>query len=83
VASIGDERDRTRILAELASLLEALPVARRRTLWLNALHALAGRSRADLLADLLAAKPVLLATGGTAAVRETIQALQSAGRWWP
>jgi hypothetical protein len=83
VASIGDERDRTRILANLAPLLAELPESPSRSLWLNALHALAGRSRADLLADLLAAKPVLLATGGTEAVREMIRTVQAVGRWWP
>ena len=80
---IGWEHARARALAALAPHLAALPRAHLYPLWAETLPILARRKRQNLLADLRALVPVLLALGGAEAVAETFRAIQDVGRWWP
>jgi hypothetical protein len=50
--------------------------------WKALLHFLSHRTRPDLLSDLTALSPVIVALGGESAATETVQAIQDVARWW-
>jgi len=81
--AIGDEEARSNALARLAPRLRELPPEILYRLWEETLRVLVTRTRRDLLSDLEALAPVLMALGGGEAVAETITAIQDMGRWWP
>ncbi len=54
-----------------------------RSLWKDALHALAERSRADLLLDLAFFAPMVKHLGEKEAVTATIRVMKDVTRWWP
>ena len=73
---------RERALAPLVPHLGTLPVGQMYDLWCETLHALAQRSRDDILSDLALLTPVLLALGGETALTETAEAIIEVGRWF-
>ena len=81
--AIGSEGARSQALAGLAPRLRELPPEILYRLWEETLRFLITHTRSDLLFDLEALAPVLMALGGGAAVAETIAAIQDVGRWWP
>ena len=74
---------RLEALATLATRLAALPSDSLYPIWRETLPSLAYRPRQDLLSDLTALRPIIVALGGEEAVAETIRAIQDVGRWWP
>jgi tetratricopeptide (TPR) repeat protein len=77
------EMHRTGALRDLAPRLAALPKERALALWRDTLQFSATRSRRDLLADLVALAPLIVALGGPEAIEETCRAIEDVGRWWP
>jgi hypothetical protein len=75
--------DRARALAGLAPHLAKLPPPTLYSLWGKTLPLLAAHTRNDLLDDLRALLPVLMALGGEPAVAEVFRAVQDIGQWWP
>ena len=63
--------------------MAALPKPAVAPLWRDTLHALATRTRRDLLSDLKALIAVISKLGGAEAVAETARAIQDVGGWWP
>lgn len=51
--------------------------------WALAIYDLSTMSRSDFLSDLSSLAPLLARLGGDEALRETIQAIEDVGRWWP
>jgi len=80
---IRDQPQRAKALAALASHLAKLPRPVLYSLWDETLPILARRTRRDLLTDLGALAPVIVALGGAKALAETARAIQDAARWWP
>lgn len=74
---------RTSMLRELATQLAGLPLERLHSIWRENLHIMANRTRSELIEDLSALTPVILALGGEEALLETARAIQDVGRWWP
>ena len=74
---------RSKALTALAQPLASLPQETLRPLWITTLRSLAGRARQDLLSDIQALVPVIIALGGTEAAEEAARAIQDVGRWWP
>jgi hypothetical protein len=70
-------------LAALAHRLAQLPSNSLYPLWQDTLYHLAQRTRKDLVADLHALIPVIVAMGKVEAIEETYHAIQDVGRWWP
>lgn len=81
--AIGDEGARARALAALAPQMAELASAVLCPLWKETLHHLAARTRRDVLSDLGALAPALVALGGQEAVVTTLRAVLDVGRWWP
>ena len=79
----SDQPQRAKALAALASHLAKLPRPVLYSLWDETLPILARRTRRDLLTDLGALAPVIVALGGAKALAETARAIQDAARWWP
>jgi len=52
-------------------------------IWCKTLHLLAYHIREDLLVDLQALIPVIVALGGPETLEETAQAKEDVSRWWP
>ena len=80
VENVQNRRDS---LTKLAPSLARLLPERLGRLWRETLHTAAVGPRSQLLEDLGAIAPVISALGGQAALRETIQAIDDVGRWWP
>jgi hypothetical protein len=78
-----DVGGRSKALAALACYLPQLPRATLLSLWQETLHVLAARTRPNLLADIRALIPVILALGGEEAISGVFCAIQDVGRWWP
>ncbi|MFO1372962.1 MAG: hypothetical protein U1F42_11440 [Candidatus Competibacteraceae bacterium] len=80
---------RSNVFAEIASFLTSLPKAILMQLWLeqrsgaNLLHVLATRGRNDLLQDIRALTPIMIALGGIGSEREISKSIDDACRWWP
>jgi len=79
----GYAADRARAFAKLAPQLAALHRERCLPLWQETLELSATRSRQELLADVAALAPVVVALGGPESVEETCRAIHDVGRWWP
>jgi len=77
------EDDRSKVLAGLAPHLAKFPYTALFSLWNETLRILSTRRRRDLLSDIRALAPVVVALGGGEAVRETVDAIQDVCRWWP
>jgi hypothetical protein len=67
----------------LLPFLLALPRPQCFALWRGTLHVLARRQREGLLQDVPALAPLIHAFGGSDAVKECIEAVLDAERWWP
>ncbi|MEW6498667.1 MAG: hypothetical protein AB1589_40135, partial [Cyanobacteriota bacterium] len=78
--AIQDEEYRAKALTALAFHL--VNTSNRFNLWKDLLHFLSYRTRQDLVSDLAAFTPVIIALGGEAAAAETAQAIQDVSRWW-
>ena len=78
--SIKDVSIRTDVLTVLSVPL--LKVPDRFAVWKDLLHFLSYRTRPDLLSDMTALTPMIIALGGEAAAAETAQAIQDVSRWW-
>jgi hypothetical protein len=80
---------RATILKKQISYVRTLSIQTITGLWLEKqggngfLHTSANRSRNDLLSDICAFAPVIVALGGKVAAFETCRAIQDVGRWWP
>lgn len=74
---------RAEALAALAHRLAQLPSDCLYPPWQDTLYHLAQRTRKDLVADLHALIPVIVALGKVEAIKETYQAIEDVGRWWP
>ncbi len=72
-----------RALARLAPYLTALSPNDLHTIWREMLYAISVRLRKDLLANLCALRPVIVALAGQPAVTAVFLAIQDVGRWWP
>jgi hypothetical protein len=81
--TIEQRQGRRDAVTGLSSNLATLPGATLQSLWLETLPVLASRTRPDLLADLRALIPALVALGGEDVVKETVAAIKDVGRWWP
>jgi hypothetical protein len=81
--AITSSRSRAVALAGLAPCLAKFPPLILYSLWCKTLPLLAARTRKDLLSDLRALLPVLIALGGAPAVAEVFRAVQDVGQWWP
>ena len=78
--SIQPEYDRATALAALnPSFISA---SNRFDLWKDTLHFLSSYTRPDLLSDLTALTPLLVALGTEAIATETAQAIQDVAKWW-
>ena len=82
-SQIQNEYDRAGVLAKIAPRMSELSPSELYPLWQENLHVLAQRTRKDLLSDLGALAPVILALGGPEALEDTACAIQDVGRWWP
>ena len=80
---LNDENLRGKALSDISLDLAGLPPSVLYPLWQETLHVLAQRTRSDLLSDLCALTPVILALGGPEALEETARAIVDVGRWWP
>lgn len=80
---IQNESWRARALAEIIPQLTELPSSEIYAIWREILYVLSEQTRKDLLSDLPALAPVILALGGEEALLETASAIQDVGRWWP
>jgi hypothetical protein len=81
--AIGYERYRALALSALAGQLASLPSSSLIKAWSVTLHQLLVRKRNELLCDLKALTPVILALGGRQAAEELASAIVDVGRWWP
>ena len=78
--SIQPEYDRATALAALnPSFISA---SNRFDLWKDTLHFISSYTRPDLLSDLTALTPLLVALGTEAIATETAQAIQDVAKWW-
>jgi len=80
---IEEEKYRAKALVALAPHLVKLAPQELYPLWREMLPVLAARPRKELLENLKALVPVILALGGREAVAETFRAIKDVGRWWP
>jgi hypothetical protein len=74
---------RAQALAALAVRLARCPRSQIYGVWRDAMHALASHSRKDLLRDLAALTPVLVALAGVESAVDGICRLDRVARWWP
>jgi hypothetical protein len=74
---------RTRALAALARTLARRPPPTLYPLWREVLALLAVRTREDMLLDLQALLPVILALGTDQVAGDMVAAVEDVGRWWP
>jgi hypothetical protein len=84
--AIGDEANRSPVLARLGPRLANLPWPDLWDLWTQTLPMLAGRTRPDLVADYCGLTPVLVALAGANAETELLEiarAISDVARWWP
>lgn len=63
--------------------LAELPIPQAYPLWAETLPVLAGRTRRDLLSDLVALSRLIAALGSEQALTETARAILDVARWWP
>lgn len=70
-------------LGKLAPYMAELSHIKLYPLWCETLHLLAYHTREDLLVDLQALIPAIVALGGPDALEETAQAIEDVGSWWP
>jgi hypothetical protein len=80
---IDREFERAQALAELAPGLAKLAPDLLWPHWQETLHLLAARTRRDLLADLRALQPVIVALGEAGGAADLVRAVEDVGRWWP
>ena len=78
-----DEFPRSSVLAALAPHLAALHPTDLYPLWRETLHLSSRRPRSDLLLDIGALVPVIVALGGHDALADTARAIGDVCRWWP
>ena len=83
VSLFRDDNERSGALAQLSPFLVEMPGDVLLPLGSETLHALASHSLKDVLADLEALIPVILALGGRGALIESAQAVEDIGRWFP
>jgi hypothetical protein len=70
-------------LSRVAPHLSKLSLETLHPLWLKMLHSLAGRTRQDLVSDLVALAPVLTLLATQGAVEEAFHAIEGVACWWP
>ena len=81
--AMADEDRRAEALAGLAPHVKQLPVVRLYFLWNETLHILAIRTRSNLLSDIQALVPLIVALGEKDALVATMQAIIEVGKWFP
>lgn len=82
-AETKDFQERPEALGKLASYMAGLPQIRLYPLWCETLHLLAYHIREDLLIDIQALIPVIIALGGPDALEVIAQAIDDVSSWWP
>jgi hypothetical protein len=83
ITLIDDGSVRARALADAVLALADLPRDRQYEVWTAALHALASRTRRELLAKFDCLSPATVRLGGAEAVSEVATGLRKSGQWWP
>jgi len=85
VVGVGGEDYRVDLLAQLAEPLACRARDDLAPIWSQALHALGttANERRQLLAEIQALAPVLVALGGPAGLREAADAIRDIGAWFP
>jgi hypothetical protein len=83
IRDISDEYARTAALGTLAPRLIQIPRQDLYPMWQETLPVLARRTRRDLLTDLRALVPVIVALGETDAIAATFRAIQDVAARWP
>jgi hypothetical protein len=83
IRDISDEYARTAALGTLAPRLIQIPRQDLYPMWQETLPVLARRTRRDLLTDLRALVPVIVALGGSDAITATFRAIQDVATQWP
>jgi hypothetical protein len=83
IALIDDDGVRANALADAALALTDLPRDRQYEVWTEALHALARRTRRELLAKFDCLGPATIRLGGAEAASEVATGLRKSGQWWP
>ena len=83
VRDITNESARTRALGALVPHLIQIPRQNLYPMWQETLPVLARRTRRDLLADLRALVPVIVALGESDAIAATFRAIQDVAARWP
>jgi hypothetical protein len=78
-----NEYARTAALGTLAPRLIQIPRQDLYPMWQETLPVLARRTRRDLLTDLRALVPVIVALGGSDAITATFRAIQDVATQWP
>lgn len=82
-AAIGTRQWRAQALSALAPRLAQLPRDELRAAWRELSSAFAQRSRADLLSDIGALVPAIMAQGAKEEADAIVDAIDDVGRWWP
>jgi hypothetical protein len=83
ITLIDDGGVRARALADAALAVADLPRDRQYEVWTEALHALASRTRRELLAKFDCLGPATIRLGGAEALSEVATGLRKSGQWWP
>ena len=83
VQEVSDGNRHAAALALLAPSVATLPPELCRQLWCEVVPLLTLRRRSDLLSDLVALKPVVLALTDSSGALAVFQAFDDIGRWWP
>jgi hypothetical protein len=81
-ASVDSYHEGRQAIGALVQAVIGLPPKRLHAWWRQAVPALAGRSRSELVADLQVLAPVLGKLGSGAAARDAAAALAEVRRWW-
>lgn len=79
---IEDDNKRRKALSALSTKLLEYPHNELYPFWNTAMHALALRSRKNLLIDLQSLAGIINSLGGASAIAESIRAIHHTGRWW-
>jgi hypothetical protein len=81
--AIGVHNLRSDMLAKISHPLSELPIVTIYPIWQELHHILARRYRGDLLWDISALTPLILALGGIEALEQSSHAIQDVSKWWP
>ncbi|HEY9875009.1 MAG TPA: hypothetical protein V6D12_16345, partial [Candidatus Obscuribacterales bacterium] len=70
------------VLIAIADKLPEMPEVELFPPWKDTLHFLSFRTRPEVLKDVVALQPVIVALGGEAALGELFHAIQDVTKWW-